>query len=324
MEQPNVGCTPVLVVAGPTATGKTALSLAIARQVPAEIVCMDSMQVYRHMDIGTAKPTQEERRQVPHHMLDIVEPVQPFSVAQYVERAEPLLREIWARGRLPMLVGGTGLYLKALLHGLPLGTAPGDVQLRTQYRQTAGEPGGKERLHQMLRQVDPETAARLHPNDCTRVIRALEVFALTGEPISRQATGGEAQERKDFAFSLLGTTMERSKLYQRINLRVERMLAEGLLEEVGRLLYVSSQAQAMQGIGYKELIPVVQGKESLVTAKALIQRNSRRYAKRQWTWFRGEKGMLWLDMESPEAVSQGVEIAQRLWADQCRTRGMNP
>jgi len=307
MTQPRV-----LAVIGPTAAGKSALAMAMAKEFRGEIVCMDSMQVYRGMDIGTAKPTKAEQAAIPHHMIDIVDPSQPFTVADYADKVESVLRDVGARGRVPVLVGGTGLYLRTLMRGAPLGGIRSDEGARLRLWAIAGEADGKERLHAMLQIADPPTAAKLHPNDLRRVIRALEVFEITGVPISRQ---NEIIPEGSFSFCLLGATMEREALYARINSRVDQMMADGLLDEVEGLLRkgVPPLAQAMQGIGYKELVPVVEGHLPLSEAVETLKRNTRRYAKRQRTWFRGEEDVEWVDMLAADAGERAREFVMRFW-----------
>ncbi len=303
---------PVLAIVGPTAVGKSALALAVAEHLPVEILCMDSMQVYRRMDIGTAKPTREEQRAVPHHMLDVAEPTDAFSVAQYVDMVKPLLRAVGLRGKVPLLVGGTGLYLKALLEGLPLGGATGNEELRESLHRIAGEPEGHARLHAMLAQVDPQAAERLHPHDLRRVIRALEVFEAMGKPMSQH---NESVEERDFVFGLLGATLERETLYLRVNQRVDAMMTQGLAQEVESLLQsgVDQGCQSMQGIGYKELVPMLRGHLSKEDAVELMKRNTRRYVKRQWTWFSKVEGIRWLDMGQRDATAKAVADAHSFW-----------
>ena len=234
------------------------------------------------MDIGTAKPTAEERAAAPHHMLDICEPEESYSVAQWVEDASARIREIQARGRRALIVGGTGFYLRALRRPMAMGVAAGDPAVRGALEREAAEPGGRERLHGRLREVDPVTAGRLHPNDVRRVVRALEVWQLTGKPFSAQPQEtGEAPFRTRCA----ALTMDRERLYRRIDRRVEQMMKQGLPEEVRGLWErgLTAEHQSMKGIGYKELIPWLKGETSLAEATALIQQNSRHYAKRQWT-----------------------------------------
>ena len=211
----------VIAVAGATGSGKSALAMALAKRLEGEIICMDSMQIYRRMDIGTAKPTPQERREIPHHMLDIVEPTETYAVADYAHEAERAIAQVWARGKLPMLVGGTGLYLKALMHGLSLGGAKSDEKLRQRLNAIANMPNGREALHAMLAKADPDAAKRLHPNDVRRVVRALEIYELTGEPMSRQPR--EEQERP-FRMLPLALTMPRPALYDRLEKRVHEMM----------------------------------------------------------------------------------------------------
>lgn len=286
---------PVIAVVGPTASGKTALSIALAQALGGEIVAMDSMQVYRRMDIGTAKPTLLERQGIPHYMLDVVEPDRTYSVAEYVPQAREALAKIHKTNRTPILVGGTGLYFKALCGGLTLGEAAGDPKLRQTLKAQAETPEGRLALHSRLQEVDPVSAARLHPNDSRRVIRALEVFRATGKPLSAQAGAREAFCPYDI--KLLGVGIERPELISRINQRVDQMLAQGLVREVQELLAsgVPPESQAMQGLGYKELVPYLAGRQTLEEATGRIKTGTRQYAKRQMTWFRRTPGIQWLD-----------------------------
>lgn len=283
----------VIAVAGPTASGKSDLALELAERLHGEIVCMDSMQIYRRMDIGTAKPTAGERARVPHHMLDIVEPTQPYAVADYAVAAEEAIAGVLRRGKLPLLVGGTGLYHKALMHGLSLGGVRGDEALRARLKALAAQPNGKLVLHERLSEVDPVSARKLHPNDLRRVIRALEVFELTGQPISAQKPEPES---RPFRMLTLALDVPREALYARLEARVQRMLELGLLREVRALLEsgVREDMQSMQGIGYKELVPVARGEQSVQDAAWQIILHTRHYAKRQCTWLRGEEGVRWL------------------------------
>ena len=299
----------VLAVVGATASGKSALAMELASRLNGEIVCMDSMQIYRRMDVGTAKPTADERRAVPHHMLDVVEPTQSYTVATYADEAKPILMDILQRGKLPILTGGTGLYLRALTHGMTLGGAGCNEALRDRYRDIALESGGKERLHDMLARLDPATAARLHPNDLRRVIRALEICELTGAPMSEQA---REEPEQPFRVLPIGLAWQREALYERIERRVDAMLQNGLLGEVEALLAsgVPAQAQSMQGIGYKELTPVLKGEEPLEDAVWLVKRNTRRYAKRQGTFFRAEPTIEWLDATDVALVENALKAIE--------------
>ena len=283
----------VLCITGPTACGKTAVSLALQQHLPIEIICMDSMQVYARMDIGTAKPTLEERQAVPHHMLDVVHPEDAFSVAEYRRQAEKVIEDILSRNHVPVLVGGTGMYLRALSLPMTYGGVPGDEQIRQTYENLARTKGNLA-VHDLLKQRDPITADRLHPNDVRRVVRALEVQEITGVPLSAQ----QMPRYEDGPYRILpfGVAWERPLLYDRINQRVGSMVEGGLAQEVKELLQsgVSPSAQSMQGIGYKEMVPHVQGEVSLDEAADAIRQHTRNYAKRQLTWFNADERMVWL------------------------------
>ena len=288
------------VLTGPTASGKTALSIRLAKAYDCEIVCMDSMQIYRRMDIGTAKPTMEEMDGVAHHMLNVAEPDEPYSVARYQEMAEDCIADIQARGKRALLVGGTGLYLRALRQPMAMGDVSADEQLRAELEAVAAEEGGKQRLHDMLRAVDPVSADRIHPNHVRRVVRALEVYRLTGTPFSQQP---QIEGESRFRYRVATLTMDRALLYARIEKRVDLMLASGLAQEVRGLLDsgVSPDAQAMKAIGYKELVPYVRGECTLEEAVYLLKLNTRHYAKRQLTWMRREEDVLWVDALADDA-----------------------
>ena len=305
----------VIAVAGPTASGKSDLGLKLAQRLGGEIVCMDSMQIYRRMDIGTAKPTAQERALLPHHMLDVADPTEAYAVADYAVAAEQVIAQILSRGRVPILVGGTGLYLKALMDGLSLGGTGGDERLRAELNALADEPGGKERLHARLAAVDPETAARLHPNDRRRVIRAIEVFEQTGVPMSRQ---NHAAQDRPFRVLPLALEWPRDLLYARLETRVHRMVEMGLLSEVRALLEsgVAPAAQSMQGIGYKELIPAAMGQDDVNRAVWDIIVHTRHYAKRQGTWLRAEPRCVWLDTRDADGLlSKALALAQAFLND---------
>ncbi|HWI63314.1 MAG TPA: tRNA (adenosine(37)-N6)-dimethylallyltransferase MiaA [Symbiobacteriaceae bacterium] len=306
---------PLLVMVGPTAVGKTAISVAVAKRLGAEIISGDSMQVYRGMDIGTAKITPAEMDGVVHHMIDIKDPGEPFSVAEFQARVDGLVPEILSRGRLPMLVGGTGLYVRSVLQAYTFTEMEADPELRDRLAADE-ERHGAGHLHGRLAQVDPEAAAKLHPNDLRRIIRALEVFAQTGVPISQTQTAGEAEPRYDDLF--IGLTMERELLYRRIDQRVEQMLSAGLLAEVkGLLQRYPPSTQALEAIGYREMVAHCRGLLTYGEAAALIQRNTRRFAKRQFTWFRRDERITWLDLTRPvdraSAVEEIAKLAEGKW-----------
>lgn len=279
----------VLGIVGPTASGKTALSLTVAERLKGEILCMDSMQIYRGMDIGTAKPTKEEQARVPHHLHSFLGPNEAFSVSQYAEAARQKIEEV----ALPILVGGTGMYLQSLSLPMDYGAVGGDEEIRRKYHEIA-DTKGPEALHKLLEQADPVSAQKLHPNDVRRVVRALEVYDLTGVPLSAQKMPGP--EDAPYDFQLYAIEMPRDVLYARVDQRVDEMMRQGLLEEVKKLKEsgLSPEAQSMQGLGYKELWPVLEGHMSLSDAVSLIKLRTRHYAKRQLTWFKRDERIQWL------------------------------
>lgn len=291
------------VLTGPTASGKTALSIRLAKEYDCEIVCMDSMQIYCGMNIGTAKPTEEEMAGIPHHMLDVADPVEAFSVARYQELAEECIADIHARGKRALLVGGTGLYLRALRQPMAMGDVSADEGIRAELEALAAEEGGKQRLHDMLEAVDPETAARLHLNDVRRAVRALEVYRLTGVPFSKQP---QLQTESRFAYRVASLTMDRALLYGRIEKRVDQMIGQGLVDEVRGLLDsgVPADCQAMKAIGYKEIVPYIRGESTWEETDYLLKLNTRHYAKRQLTWMRREEDVCWVDSLQPDAYEK--------------------
>ena len=294
----------VLGIVGPTATGKTALSLPAAQALGADILCMDSMQIYRGMDIGTAKPTPAERAAAPHHLLDLIPPDEEYSVSRYAADARAVIESV----KTPLLVGGTGMYLQSLSLPMDYGAVAGSEEIRAKYRAVA-EARGARAVHDLLRSADPESAARLHPNDLRRVIRALEVYELTGVPLSRQKM--PCAEESSYSFRLFAVDMPRDALYDRINRRVEQMMADGLLDEVRALLEggLSPAAQSMQGLGYKELAPVILEHAPLDEAVELIKLRTRHFAKRQLTWFRRDARIRWLPWRpggSPEPLIETI------------------
>ncbi len=287
----------VVVVLGPTASGKTALSIELAKRFDGEIVSADSMQVYKYMDIGTAKPTEQERQGIKHYLVDEVTPDEEFSVAKFQELAYKYIGEIIDRGKLPIVVGGTGLYIDSLLYNINYTETVSDWEFREQMQKEA-ELKGNEFLHEKLAKIDPEAAARIHPNDLKRIIRALEVYRYTGVPISvHQKASRQTPPRYDYI--VIGLTMDRDRLYERINRRVDKMLEEGLLDEVIRLdkMGYTKKSTAMQGLGYKEFLPYLRGETSLEEAVSLLKRDTRHYAKRQLTWFRRNKEIRWFKVD---------------------------
>ena len=284
----------LVIVLGPTASGKSDMAVELARRFDGEIVNADSLQVYRGLDIGTAKPSTEVRRLVPHHLIDSVKPDEPFSAALFQVAAEQAIEDIDRRGKRVLVVGGTGLYIKALLQGL-VDSPSGAGEVRQELVEMARRLGNEEMLRR-LAEVDPDTAARLHPNDQVRIIRALEVFRLTGRPISADRSAhGFAESR--YHVLKLGIRVERQELYRRIDIRVERMLDEGLVEEVQSLLSqgYSPELKALRSIGYKEICAYLAGKYDLAEATRLIKRDTRHYSKRQLTWFERDREINWVD-----------------------------
>jgi len=284
----------LVVICGPTAGGKTAAAIDLARHLPVEVVSADSRQVYRLMDIGTAKPTREERARVRHHLLDVVWPDQPFDAACYVELAAAAIADVLGRGRLPVVVGGTGLYLRALTGGLVDLPAP-DPQLRDRLQRQAAAEGGAV-LHRRLALVDPPAAGSLHSNDTVRIVRALEVFEQTGRPLSAWLRDHRFSSGR-YRVLKIALMPERAELYRRIDARAAAMFASGLVEETAALLDAgySAQLKALQTIGYREATRMLRGECSLQTALAEVQQATRRYAKRQLTWFRADAEIIWVD-----------------------------
>ncbi|MCZ8521467.1 MULTISPECIES: tRNA (adenosine(37)-N6)-dimethylallyltransferase MiaA [Paenibacillus] len=288
----------LLVLVGPTAVGKTKLSLTLAKEYNAEIISGDSMQVYRGMDIGTAKASAEELALVPHHMIDIHDPDHPFSVAEFQERSTALIEEISGRGRLPFIVGGTGLYVESVCYDYRFSESGSDEAFREE-QQAYADTYGPEALHERLRAVDPASADRLHANDVRRVIRALEIFHVTGERWSDQL-GAQRHRESPYELCIIGLTMDRALLYKRIEERIDTMMRQGLLEEVRGLLErgYDGAVVSMQALGYKEIVGHLQGRYSLEEAVELLKRDTRRFAKRQLSWFRHMKDIAWVDVSN--------------------------
>ncbi|QNU68832.1 tRNA (adenosine(37)-N6)-dimethylallyltransferase MiaA [Ruminiclostridium herbifermentans] len=287
----------VIVIVGPTASGKTNLSIELAKKLNGEIISADSMQIYKHMDIGTAKPTTDEMQGIKHYLIDEVLPNEEFNVVKFKELAEKYIEEIIAKGKLPIIVGGTGLYISSLIDNINFSESQCDWELREKLKKEA-EEFGAEYLHDKLKQVDEEAAKNIHPNNVKRVIRALEVYYQTQKPISYHNEMSKRVPPK-YKFMLIGLTMDRQYLYERINKRVDIMLKNGLVEEVKALVDngFSESITAMQGIGYKEILAYLEGKNSLEEAVEIIKRDSRRYAKRQLTWFRRIKDIKWFNID---------------------------
>ena len=305
----------LICICGPTASGKTALSVALAKQLHTEIISADSMQIYRGMDIGTAKPTAEERQGVPHHLLDVCAPGEPFSVARYVELADAAAQDVLSRGMIPVVAGGTGLYMDALIECSTFSGDETDLSVREKYQRMAAEQGN-EAVHACLAKVDPEGAERLHPNNLKRVIRALEVYEQTGMTIDAFNRLHKRPAPKYAALKIGICPAERQTLYDRIDRRVDQMLADGLLEETKRLLDSGALAgTAAQAIGYKELLGYLQGDAPLADCVALLKQRSRNYAKRQLTWLKRDDNIHWIyynnGEELPAILQEATEYLQK-------------
>ncbi|MCX7709640.1 MAG: tRNA (adenosine(37)-N6)-dimethylallyltransferase MiaA [Clostridia bacterium] len=299
----------VIVIVGPTASGKTKLSIELAKKMNGEIVSADSMQIYKYMDIGTAKPTEEEKEGIRHYLIDEVNPDEEFSVAKYQEMALEYIQQILEGGKFPIVAGGTGLYINSLLYNINFSETTVDWEYREELKKLA-EENGNQFLHDRLKEVDPEAASRIHSNDIKRVIRALEVFKFTNKPISHHQELSRMIPPK-YEFILIGLTMDRQKLYERINLRVDLMLENGLLQEIRKLIEMGydKYSVAMQGIGYKELLAYLRGEMSYEEAVEIIKRESRRYAKRQLTWFRRLENIHWINLDE---FSQTSEVLKNI------------
>lgn len=284
----------ILVVTGPTATGKTALSVELAKKLGGEIVSADSMQIYRGMDIGTAKVTKAEMQNIPHHMIDIADPSEDYSVSRYVEEADAAVRGILSRGRLPIVAGGTNLYIDSLIAGLDFAEKAEDAALRESLNKQYDDIGGEVMLEH-LRGFDPERAAKLHPADKRRIVRAVEIYILTGETITRHDEETKKRPKRYDAVKIALTFADRAVLYDRINARVDKMVSDGLFDEVKGLLDsgLSPACTSMQAIGYKEPAAYFRGEMSKDEAIELIKLSSRRYAKRQLTWLRRDDSIHW-------------------------------
>jgi tRNA dimethylallyltransferase len=296
----------IIVICGPTGIGKTASAISLARMFNGEIINADSMQVYQYMDIGTAKPSPSERAAIPHHMIDIIAPDEPFDAAVFASMGRDKIMELNSRGVVPFVAGGTGLYIKALTRGIFQSEA-GDPDIRENLKKTAREKGTPF-LHDRLREVDPETAGRVHPNDMYRIVRALEVFEITNIPISchhQEHRFGEAL----FDVLKIGLTMDRTLLYDRINRRVDAMIAQGLLEETQQLLNrgYSDRLKPMNAIGYRHMTTFMRGQFAWEDAVETLKRDTRRYAKRQFTWFKADPDIIWTQPEKIEEILPAIK-----------------
>lgn len=305
----------IICIAGPTASGKTALAATLAKELNGEVVSCDSMQVYRRMDIGTAKPTLEEMQGIPHHMIDVAEPWEDFSVSRYCEMAAPIVDDILSRGKTAVIAGGTGLYMDALIRGNAFAPFPATGVRERLEAQADAE--GMEAMLSRLRAVDPDAARRLHLSDRKRILRALEVYLETGETITEHNRKTQAVPPRYSPLWLGLDFARRGELYRRIDLRVGLMLEQGLVEEIRGLLAdgIPEKATAMQAIGYKEFVDALDGRCTIEEAADQVRQSSRRYAKRQLTWFRRNKAIHWLIRDTGDTGREILENARRIVSD---------
>lgn len=305
---------PVIAIVGPTGVGKTDLSIGLAKKLNGEIVSCDSMQIYREMDIGTAKPTKDEMMGIPHHMIDIINPDEFYNVDKYVDNSAECIKSIYSNGKIPMLVGGTGLYADSLLGGISFVKTEGDEEYR-QYLFDLAEKEGNEYVHKMLETIDPVSFKSIHPNNVRRVVRALEVYKCTGSSITYH---NEMSRKAPSPYNplIFGLTRERAELYERIDKRVDTMVEKGLVEEAEKLYNKGYRENltSMQGLGYKEFIKYFEGEISLAEAIEILKRDTRHYAKRQLTWFNRNKDIVWInlsEMTEDEEFSFALEISNK-------------
>ncbi|MDE7251139.1 MAG: tRNA (adenosine(37)-N6)-dimethylallyltransferase MiaA [Lachnospiraceae bacterium] len=287
---------PIVILTGPTAVGKTALSIALAKRIGGAVISADSMQVYKYMDIGSAKIKKEEMDDIPHHLIDVLAPEEEFNVVRFQQLAKESLIDIYEKGHIPIIVGGTGFYIQALLYDIDFSAEEDHLEIRKRLESEAATIGGPEALHQRLNSVDPVSAAAIHPNNHKRVIRALEFWELHGSPIS-QHNEQQRQRTSPYAFCYFVLTDDRARLYEKIEARVDEMLSEGLVDEVSKLKAMGCHKGmvSMQGLGYKEILNYLEGSCTLEEAVYQIKRDTRHFAKRQLTWFGREKDVLWIN-----------------------------
>ncbi len=298
----------IIVIAGPTATGKTAVSVELADRVDGEIISADSVQIYKYMDTGTAKPDENERKGIRHHLMDELYPDQEFNAAIFRKRAKLIISDITKRGKIPVVAGGTGLYIESLVKNIRLPSAKPDNDYREQMKRIA-DIKGNEYLHGLLEKIDPVAAKRIHVNDLKRIIRALEVFESTRKTITSHEKDS-IEKDSEYRYLQFGLRMEREKLYERIDKRVDIMIEQGLLEETRELVDMGyGGCKPMQSLGYKEMMWYMEGKATFHEAIELIKRNTRRYAKRQMTWFRKVDELKWINVDvfkSVEDISENI------------------
>ena len=309
---------PLIVLTGPTAVGKTALSISLAKAIGGEIISADSMQVYKYMDIGTAKIRPEEMEGIPHHLIDVLDPKVAFNVAMFKDMAKQAVEEIYSRGHIPIIVGGTGFYIQALLYDIDFSEEDSNQELRNELEVLANEKGS-EYLHSLLQEVDPESADQIHHHNVKRVIRAIEYFRMHGEKISVH-NERERMKKSPYQFLYFVLTHDRQILYDRIEKRIDQMMEEGLLAEVDKLLKMGYDPElvSMQGLGYKEFVPYFKGECTLDESVYVLKRDTRHFAKRQLTWFRRERDVRWLDKNKiaseAEILNEILETVKKEWS----------
>lgn len=300
----------VIVIVGPTAVGKTELSLKLARDLDGEIISGDSMQVYKGLDIGTAKATKEEQNKIPHHLIDIIDVTENFTVSDFQNKARAVIKDITTRGKLPIVVGGSGLYIQSVLYDYQFPTEVRSERLTKQLEDEV-KTHGIDPLYKKLVDIDPDQASKIHPNNHRRVIRAIEVYKTTGLTMTQIQKKQKITPLYDA--KIIGLEKERSKLYEQINKRVDLMLETGLLTEVEKLYYqVDESSQSMSGIGYKEFIPYFKNEKSLEKCIDILKRNSRRFAKRQYTWFKNKMDIAWYDLSTSNEMDLYDTIKKEL------------
>ncbi len=304
---------PLIILTGPTAVGKTALSVRLAKAVGGEIISADSMQVYRHMDIGSAKITKEEMEGIPHHLIDVLNPDEEFNVTTFQQLAKKAVEEIYSRGRIPIVAGGTGFYIQALLYDIDFTENGEDTSIRDEL-EALGREKGAGFLHEMLKDIDPESAEEIHANNQKRVIRAIEYYRQTGEPISEH-NKRERQKKSPYDFLYYVVNTDRNILYERIDRRVDLMVQQGLVKEVEQLkaMGCTRDMVSMQGLGYKEILDYLQGASTLEEAVYILKRDTRHFAKRQLTWFKRERDVKWLNL--PDFGNDQEKVLEKILQD---------
>ena len=304
---------PVLVICGPTASGKTAVAVELAKKYNGEVVSADSMQIYKGLSIATAKPDEQEMQGIPHHLIDFLEPDRPFSVADYVKLAGQTVKDIAARGKCPIICGGTGLYISSLVENVKFADTGSDESIRKRLSEEA-EKLGNHALWERLERIDPETAAKVHENNLPRVIRALEVYEMTGVKLSVHKLNSRAEQTPYDACIIGLTCADRQKLYDKINLRVDKMVEKGLVQECRQVYESHDLATAHQAIGFKELIPYFEGTRALEECIDIIKLETRHYAKRQLTWFRNLNGIVWVETDRCDSFEKNLKNIENIVA----------